>query len=252
MQQQEEAEMRHRHATERQSKVRAFHKRRLERSFSRLGTNHQSDGNLPQLATMQQQQQYTQQVQQSQMTQTAHSSASLSTLYQPVQSQQQQQQQQQHQQQQQQQYAQQHSSAGMESAKPPLAPSQGYSSDQPLVNGHLQSAAAASNTYGSDIGTSSIGTMSRESSKASMSSDNRDEAGDIGKVQLTGEQLKEAKEKKKRAALEKMNALTGSCLTGLDVRKNSDKSSQLALKDEAKLMEKMQKAADSVSLSGES
>ena len=46
-----------------------------------------------------------------------------------------------------------------------------------------------------------------------------------------------------------MNALTGSCLTGLDVRKNSDKSSQLALKDEAKLMEKMQKAADSVSLS---
>jgi hypothetical protein len=49
-----------------------------------------------------------------------------------------------------------------------------------------------------------------------------------------------------------MNALTGSCLTGLDVRKNSDKSSQLALKDEAKLMEKMQKAADSVSLSGES
>ena len=250
MQQQEEAEMRHRHATERQSKVRAFHKRRLERSFSRLGTNHQSDGNLPQLATVQQQQQYTQQVQQSQMTQTAHSSASLSTLYQPVQSQQQQQQQQQHQQQQQ--YAQQHFSAGMESAKPPLAPSQGYSSDQPLVNGHLQSAAAASNTCGSDIGTSSIGTMSRESSKASMSSDNRDEAGDIGKVQLTGEQLKEAKEKKKRAALEKMNALTGSCLTGLDVRKNSDKSSQLALKDEAKLMEKMQKAADSVSLSGES
>ena len=50
-QQQEEAEMRHRHATERQSKVRAFHKRRLERSLSRLalGSNHQSDGNLTQM-----------------------------------------------------------------------------------------------------------------------------------------------------------------------------------------------------------
>jgi WNK lysine deficient protein kinase len=248
MQQQEEAEMRHRHATERQSKVRAFHKRRLERSLSRLalGSNHQSDGNLTQLAATQQlhQQQYAQQLQQSQMTQTAHSSASLSALYQPVQFQQQQQQQQQ--------YAQQQFSAGIESAKPPLAPSQGYVSNQPLVNGHLQSAAAVSISYGSDVGTSSIGTMSRESSKASMSSDNRDEAGDSGKAQLTGEQLKEAKEKKKRAALEKMNALTGSCLTGLDVKKNSEKASQVALKDEAKLMEKMQKAADSVSLSGES
>ena len=173
------------------------------------------------------------------MIQTAHSSASLTSSYQPVHSQQQQQ------------HVQQHFSSGMESMKPPLAPSQSYVSNQPLVNGHLQSATAVSNTYGSDIGTSSIGTMSRESSKASMSSDNRDEASDIGKVQLTGEQVKEAKEKKKLAALEKMNALTGSCLTGLDVKKNSEKGSQVAIKDEAKLMEKMQKAADQVSLSGE-
>ena len=48
-----------------------------------------------------------------------------------------------------------------------------------------------------------------------------------------------------------MNALTGRCLTGLDVKKNSEKGSQVAIKDEAKLMEKMQKAADQVSLSGE-
>jgi hypothetical protein len=110
---------------------------------------------------------------------------------------------------------------------PPLAPSQSFDATQPLINGHLQSAATTS--IGSDLGTSSIGTMSRDSSKASMSSDIREE--DVGKVILSGEQMKEAKEKKKKAALDKMNALTGSCLTGLDVVKGSQKSSQVALKD---------------------
>jgi len=234
MQQQEEAEMRHRHATERQKKVRAFHKRRLERSVSRLalGSSHQSDGNLvaasqpPPQQQQQQNMQQQQQQQQSQMTQTQVASSALyqqmtqtqvasSALYQqqqqpifqPVPLQQQQQQ----------------TAGGM----PPLAPSQSFDATQPLINGHLQSAATTS--IGSDLGTSSIGTMSRDSSKASMSSDIREE--DVGKVILSGEQMKEAKEKKKKAALDKMNALTGSCLTGLDVVKGSQKSSQVALKD---------------------